>query len=149
MKSIDKKKRMETDAEWEVWYQDTFDRECPRQVEIFGQGLVEGLIELWTRQLFETVQANGQKNFSRFNLWWKQEGESIEVVGEWEGMVRLRGWIYDDKQPRNKGCKDLLKRIVIAHKNHILNGETSEKILAAAKASENRQEFEEYLLSLQ
>lgn len=145
MGSLEELKSLATDAEWEVWYQDTFDRECPRQVVIFGQGLVEGLIELWSRHLYETVQANGQKNFSRFNLWWKQENKSIEVVGEWEGVVRLRGWVYEDKRQTNKEDTDLLKRITIAHKNQILNGETSEKILAAAKALENREEFEQWL----
>ena len=76
-----------SEAEWEVWYQDTFDRECPRQVEVAGRGLVEGLIQLWARHLFETVQADGQRGFSRFNLWWKQERRSVVVVGEWEGEV--------------------------------------------------------------
>jgi len=142
-------KTLETDAEWEVWYQDTFDRECPRQVEVFGQGLVEGLIELWTRHLFETVRANGQKNFSRFNLWWKQESKSIEIMGEWAGAVRLRGWVYGDKRQRNKGNQGLLNRIASVHKNQILNGETSEKILAAVNESETREDFEGWLLSLQ
>ena len=149
METPEKMKSLETDAEWQVWYQDTFDRECPRQVEISGQGLVEGLTELWSRHLHETVQANGERGFSRFNLWWKQESKSIEVVGEWEGVVRLRGWVYRDKQQKNKKQTDLLKRIAIAHKNRILNGETSEKILATAKAKETREEFEEWLLSLQ
>ena len=149
MGSIEKMKSLETDAEWEIWYQDTFDRECPRQVEIIGQGLVEGLIGLWTRHLYETVQANGQRGFSRFNLWWKQESKSIEVVGEWEGVVRLRGWVYEDKQQKNKRHTALLKRIAIAHKDQILNGQTSEKILATAKAIETREKFEEWLLSLQ
>lgn len=86
------------EAEWEVWYQDTFDRECPRQIEIAGLGLVNGLIELWARHLYETVQANGQKGFSRFNLWWKQKGQSIQVIGEWEGLIQLREWIFGGKQ---------------------------------------------------
>ena len=51
-------------AAWELWYQDLFDRECPRQVEVRGQGLVQGLAELWARHLFETVQVDGQKGLS-------------------------------------------------------------------------------------
>ncbi len=138
-------KSLETNAEWQIWYQDTFDRECPRQVEISGRGLVEGLIELWTRHLYETVQANGQKSFSRFNLWWQQEHKSIKVVGEWDGAIRLREWIYADKRRPNKAYKDLLKRIAITHKNQILNHKTSAEILAAAKASENCEAFEAWL----
>ena len=67
------------DAEWEVWYQDLFDRECPRQVEVSGRGLAAGLSELWARHLFETVGVDGQKGFSRFNLWWKQPKKSVMV----------------------------------------------------------------------
>ena len=152
MASIDKLKSLNSETEWEIWYQDTFDRECPRQVEIAGQGLLEGLIELWTRHLFETVQANGWKGFSRFNLWWKQERKSIEIVGEWEGLVRLRGWVYGGQRQTGRGYvekvdKELLNKVAAAHENHILSGETSEEILAAAKASGRREDVEEQLLS--
>ena len=37
------------ETEWEVWYLDTFDRECPPSVDVRGRGLVRGLIELWAR----------------------------------------------------------------------------------------------------
>ena len=48
-------------AVWQVWYQDNFDRETPRRVEVEGEGLVLGLAELWSRHLFETVQADACK----------------------------------------------------------------------------------------
>ncbi len=145
--------RLESEAEWEVWYQDTFDQESARQVEVVGQGLVEGLIELWARHLFETVQASGQQGFSRFNLWWKQERRSIEVVGEWDGQVRLRGWVFAGDRQANtgyaeKGDKSLLNLIAASHKDLILRGETSEAILATAKASGGREDFVERLLSM-
>lgn len=128
-------------AEWEVWYQDIFDRECPRQIEVAGRGLAAGLTELWARHLSETVQANGQKGFSRFNLWWKQEKKSVEVAGAWVGMVRLREW--------GSGDKELLMRIAALHGCLILAGQTSEGILAAAEASERREEFERRLLRME
>jgi hypothetical protein len=141
------------DAEWEIWYQDTFDRECPRQVEIAGLGLVKGLIELWSRHLFETVQANGRKGFSRFNLWWKQEGRSIEVVGEWVGSTRLREWVFGDKQHAytgyEEGDKELLMKVAVTHSNLVLAGQTSEAILLAARASASREDFEARLLNLE
>jgi len=135
------------EAEWEVWYEDRFDRECPRQVEIAGRGLAEGLIELWARYLFETVQANGQKGFSRFNLWWKQKGQSIEVVGAWAGSIRLREWVFGDKRQAREGYvqdgdEDLLAKLAMAHGNLILAGRTSEAILEAASASSDREDFE-------
>jgi hypothetical protein len=144
----------ESEAEWKVWHQDNFDRECPRQVEATGQGLLEGLIELWARHLYETVQANGQPGFSHFNLWWTQKGISVEVLGEWDGQVRLRGWVYRNMRQANKGYleqadKELLYLIAGYHKNLILRGETSEAILAAVKASGSREAFIKQLLNIE
>lgn len=141
------------EAEWEIWYQDTFDRECPRQVEIAGIGLLKGLIELWARHLFETVQVDGQRGFSRFNLWWKQKGRSIEVVGEWVGLTRLREWVFGDKQQAHKGCvqegdDELLVKVAMTHSNLALVGQTSEAILVAARTSVSREDFEARLLNL-
>jgi hypothetical protein len=142
------------DAEWEVWYQDTFDRECPRQVEVSGRGLAAGLTQLWVRHLFETVRADGGKGFSRFNLWWKQERKSVEVVGKWSGMVRLREWVFGGKRRLSKGYveegeKGLLMRLATIHGYLILAGQTSERILAVAEDCVNREDFERQLLSLE
>jgi hypothetical protein len=142
-----------SEAEWEVWYQDTFDRECPRQVEVAGRGLVEGLIQLWARHLFETVQADGQRGFSRFNLWWKQERRSVVVVGEWEGQARLRRWVYGDERWTREGYidegdRDLLGQVASSHARRLLVGESSDAILEVAKASATRDDFVEHLLNL-
>ena len=140
-----------SEAEWEIWYQDLFDRECPRQVEIRGQWLVEGLIELWARHLFETIQSTKPQRFSRFNLWWRQERQSVEIVGEWEGQVRLRGWVFRDTMGTTTSSVEgkeyaLLKRVAVTHKNHILRGGTSEEILGLAKSAQSRADFEKQLL---
>lgn len=132
------------EAIWQIWYEDTFDRETLRQIETSGQGLTAGLVELWSRHLQETVQAGGEKGFSRFNLWWKQERKSVEVVGEWSGQVRLREWIYG-----GAGDKKLLQRVAAAHTILIRNGKTSETILAAAETTANRQDFAALLRHLE
>lgn len=141
------------DAQWQVWYQDTFDRECPRQVDVSGQGLVAGLAELWARHLFETVRADGSQGFSRFNLWWKQRSESVVIAGDWGGMVRLRKWLFGEKQRMSRGYvgeadAGLLLRIVTAHAHLTLAGQTSEPIFSAAMASADRKDFEDRLLVL-
>ena len=141
------------EAEWQVWYQDTFDRECPRQIEVVGRGLAAGLTELWARHLFETVRTDGQKGFSRFNLWWKQERKSLEVAGEWGGMIRLREWVFGDKRRLyrrrvEEGDAGLLMKVAAVHGCLILAGQTSDRILAAAEDSVNREDFEKQLLSL-
>ncbi len=68
------------DAEWDVWYQDLFDRDTPRQVEVSVWGLVTGLAELWARHLFETIEVDGQKGFSHFNLWWYITTSAIGIL---------------------------------------------------------------------
>ena len=143
----------EAEATWKLWYQDMFDRECPRKVEVHGQGLVQGLAELWARHLFETVQADGQKGFSRFNLWWQQKNESIEITGAWEGMVRLRQWVFDSQRTASRGYLDdgdreLLMEIALAHSYLIMAGQSSEPILSAALNFTRREVFQEELLNL-
>ena len=131
------------EAEWQVWYQDTFDRDCPRQVEAEGRGLAAGLAELWARHLRETVGADGQAGFSLFNLWWQQEARSVEVVGSPDGLARLRAWVCDDE-----GDRALLWRLAAAHARLLAAGESSEAIVAAAERCASREEFGGELRSL-
>lgn len=142
----------EPEAEWEVWYEDTFDRECPRQVQAAGRGLATGLIELWRYHLRETVQADGRKGFSRFNLWWKQAGISVNVVGDWEGMVRLRGWIFGSQRRPRMGHaqhrRDLLMTVAATHSSLVAADKTSAEIAEAALVAESREDFENRLSRL-
>jgi hypothetical protein len=139
-------------AEWQVWYEDTFDRESPRSVDTSGRGLVRGLMELWARHLCETVTAEGSRGFARFNLWW--EGGSIEIDGNWEGAVRLRDWVFG-KRPIRKGYveeadADLLSRIAAAHAGLVLvrRSQACAPILEAAAAAADRRDFEKRLAHL-
>ena len=133
-------------AEWEIWYQDNFDLECPRQMELSGRGLIKGLIELWARHLYETIQPSGFIGFSRFNLWWKQRVCSISIVGEKAGQIKLRQWVYGERRSNYLGCmfvadKDLLQVIAEIHSKLIISGQSSETIVAEALLSNNTEEF--------
>lgn len=137
------------EAEWEIWYRDTFDRESPPSVDARGRGLVEGLMELWARHLFETVRPGGGKGFSRFHLRYKEAG--IHIVGSWEGAVHLRLWVYGDEAHTQAGYvaaadPDLLRRIAVTHAHLVVTGQTCEPILAAATEAADRQAFEARLL---
>ncbi len=139
-----------SEAEWTLWYEDTFDRACPRQIEMTGRGLVQGLIELWARYLFETVRPDGRLGFSRFNLWWKQAGQSIEVLGSGQGAARLRDWIFGDERSTDNGYvqagdTDFLYKLAKLHARLILFDRTSETILEAAGMAKNRADFERWL----
>jgi hypothetical protein len=141
------------EANWELWYQDLFDRECPRKVDSRGQGLVQGLTALWAHHLSETVQVNGQKGFSRFNLWWRQQQLSIEITGDWQGMVRLRGWVFGSRSAASRDHlddedRDLLRDVALAHSCLVLAGQSSEPILAAAQNCERREAFQEHITNL-
>ena len=137
----------EPDAVWQIWYEDTFDRETPRRVEVSGEGLALGLTELWSRHLFEAVRADGSKGFCRFNMWWVQVGKSIVIKGAWGGMVKIRNWVYGDKQDTKDG--DLLMRLASIHGCLVVEGGTSEDIFIAAEGAENREDFENQLASLE
>jgi hypothetical protein len=138
------------DANWQLWYQDTFDRETPRQVEASESGLTVGLVALWERHLRERVTARGGKGFARFNLWCLEEGVSIEVEGVWAGQVRLREWVYgvvalDGRLDESQKDVDLLRLVAERHTDLILKGENSEPILAAAAAAESKDDFRQEL----
>ena len=68
------------ETEWKLWYQDTFDWETPRKVELAGRGLEQGLKALWERHLRERVTANGGEGFSRFSLYCIDNAISIEIT---------------------------------------------------------------------
>jgi hypothetical protein len=134
------------EAEWEVWYRDTFDRECPPSVDVSGRGLAQGLMELWARHLFETVRPGGKQGFSRFHLR-SQVTQIVEVKGDWKGATHLREWVFGAKEQSYKGyVKEgdtrLLNKIAVSHAKLILGNQPGEQILAAAAACVDRQDFE-------
>jgi hypothetical protein len=83
-----------------VWYRDTFDRETRPSVDVRGQGLVEGLTELWARHLFETVRhggGEGQTAIARTRALNEQvaellEGYSDAVLSEVVVAGRVTRW---------------------------------------------------------
>ena len=75
---------------WKVWHTDLFDRECPPNVEVTGDGLVRGLVELWTRELHQ-----GLAGLSGFALHWNGQAQPIKIVtGNIYALDKLRGWAF-------------------------------------------------------
>jgi len=139
------------EVEWEVWYRDTFDRECPPRVEARGWGLVQGLMELWARHLFETVRPGGGQGFSRFHLRW-EPAQFVQIRGDREGATRLRAWVFGEQEHTERGYVGagdgrLLSQIAAAHAGLLGTGRSGEEILAAAAQARNRRDFERYLRS--
>jgi hypothetical protein len=139
-------------AEWEVWYRDTFDRECPPSIDARGRGLVRGLTELWARHLFETVRPGGGRGFSRFHLLWKP-ARAVAIDGDWRGATRLRSWIFGEKEHTRRGYvaegdARLLSQVAGAHATLLLAERSGAEILAAATAARDRGDFERWLTSI-
>jgi hypothetical protein len=138
-------------AQWEVWYRDTFDRECPPSIDVSGKGLVQGLTELWARHLFETIRPGGMTGFSHFHLRWEEGFVNIE--GDRQGAYRLREWIFGSKKHTRKGYiaagdARLLNKLSATHAALLLSGRSSQPILALAAAAKNRKEFEAQIADL-
>ena len=139
------------EAEWEVWYRDTFDRETRPSVDVRGQGLVKGLTELWARHLFETVRPGGGTGFSRFHLRWQDS--FAHVTGDSAGEIRLREWVFGDKTRSRKGYvregdARLLAQIAAAHAHLILAGQSGEPIVSLAASVKDLRDFEARLSDL-
>ncbi len=87
------------ETQWELWYQDTFDPESPREKELTGIGLKQGLRSLWAYHLYETVRPEGFIGFSHFNLWLIQQKLGIEIKGNLKGQINLRQWLFEGRGP--------------------------------------------------
>jgi hypothetical protein len=140
-------------AVWQVWYRDTFDRECSPGVEAEGVGLAQGLAELWARHLFETVREDGKRGFSRFHLWWQQKGESVRIPDDPAGVLRLRQWIFGAQRHTTRGYlaaadRRLLEKVALAHARLLVAGQTAQPIMAAARAAADQQDLEQHILRL-
>jgi hypothetical protein len=136
---------------WALWYQDTFDQDSSPSIEMRGQGLVNGLLELWARYLFETVLADGQRGFSHFHLRWEQV--QIDIQGGWQGSRRLRLWIFGAKTESFSGSVQeadtgLLNQVAHTHTILINRQQTADPILSLAGKVVNRTAFEDGLNNL-
>jgi hypothetical protein len=139
---------LNSSAEWEIWYRDLFDRDCPAKVEVRGYDLAKGLVQLWARHLFE-----GLDGLSRFTLLWKQENRWIDIVGDTKGARLLRTWTFGAKETADRGYlaeadASLLEIIAISHARLIAGNKTSELILGLAATAADRQNFERQLPTL-
>jgi hypothetical protein len=129
---------------WELWYRDTFDRDCPPAFDTRGTGLTAGLAELWARHLFETVQPDGAQGFSRFSLRWKS-GQA-EITGSSAGGKRLRGWLFGGRRDSVRGYVEeanamLLATLAVAHARRIDRPDAAAEILALAEESADAEDF--------
>jgi hypothetical protein len=88
-----------SDAEWQLWYHDTFDHDASPTLEREGMGFLNGLIMLWSKYLSERVGLDGQFGFSDFslrcndqNIFIRDENSKFNFCSK-EAM-RLRHWIF-------------------------------------------------------
>ena len=133
-------------AQWELWYQDTFDRESPRQKEVTGIGLKQGLCNLWAYHLYETIRPEGFTGFSHFNLWLNQKKLSIEIKGDLKGQIKLRQWLFEGRSAKllpllQIADETLVSLIAEFHIQLGLKEQTSARIIEMADAARDRDDF--------
>lgn len=131
--------------EWDLWYQDRFELGSPRRIELSGQGLANGLVELWARHLYETVQSDGVTGFAKFDLWWKNEFWPVLIFGDEEGQVKIRQWVYGggEANPNYLDTADrtLLAEIAETHAGLLRNELESDAIISIASGSKSKIDF--------
>jgi hypothetical protein len=137
--------------QWEIWYDDTFDRDAPSSVDVRGRGLAKGLAELWARHFFESVRSDGQQGFSSFQLHWKRG--NINILGDREGAKRLRDWLFGKKEHSYKGYvaeanSSLLNTLAHVHARLIDKRQVTQQMLAVAVIAKDRKDFEDRLYKL-
>jgi hypothetical protein len=106
---------------WQLWYDDTFDREAAPALQDSGTNIVDGLYELWFHTLQEGILENGSASFSRFHLTWGNTS-SIRVdvfVDSFHNpsLLKLRRWAHlapDHKNSEEHG-KAILLRVAQLH----------------------------------
>ncbi|MBG0788819.1 MAG: hypothetical protein H0S79_27325, partial [Anaerolineaceae bacterium] len=110
-----------------------------------GEGLANGLVELWARHLFETVQPDGQIGFAKFDLWWKNEFWPVLIFGDEGGQLKIRQWVYGEGEagPNYLDTADrpLLRAIAETHAQLLTNELESDEIITLASKSNSRAEF--------
>ena len=136
-------------AEWQLWVQDTFDRQTPRRVQARGAGLVKGLKALWAHHLLEGVTEGGGAGFARFNLWLPAQEQALSLPAEHPALARLRRWVFPHgasmPEPLQAADHALLALIAEAHARLLAQGKTSEPILLAAGEAADEKAFAAWL----
>jgi hypothetical protein len=140
------------DSEWEVWSEDTFDREARPTMDTRGKGLLDGLTALWIRFLLETARYEGNQGFTRFYLR-RPPAAAINIKGSSEGAKRLRHWVFGTKKREIRNYlkvadRWLLEVIISIHAGLLGNEQSSEPILNIAAEEADQQGFESRMVEL-
>jgi hypothetical protein len=136
---------------WELWYQDQFDWDCPRKVEVRGKGIMNGLRILWQYHLQESITPEGQPGFSKFNLWLPTLKRSIEISAESSRMAKIRDWVLGlgtSVPDPSWGDNSLLDLIAQAHYYLVVGDQNEDEIVEMAAGSEDGIEFSRKLSGL-
>ena len=139
-------------VEWEVWSEDTFDREARPIKDAGGQGLLDGLTALWLRFLLETIRYEGNQGFTRFYLR-HPPAAALTIKGPIDGAARLRYWVFGtDKREISDYLKVadrwLLELIISVHARLLVDESSSEPILKIAVEAADQSRFEAHLAEL-
>jgi hypothetical protein len=146
-----------SDAEWQVWYHDSFDHDASPTLNREGVGFLNGLIVLWSYYLSERVGVDGQFGFSDFSLRCNDQfvfireddstlSSSLTICKQ---ALKLRLWIFGDAEYVHEPAdKDLLKAVAESHQKLLSVGRSSAALFALASKCKDSHAFRESLSSL-
>ncbi|HSL31334.1 MAG TPA: hypothetical protein VK900_19185 [Anaerolineales bacterium] len=89
---------LDASTPWQLWYSDTFDRDSPASLQASGEGILQGLTELWRYTLQEGIHYNGSASFSYFyltvgNTAWARVDVSVQPFHN-PALMKLRQWAH-------------------------------------------------------
>lgn len=123
---------------WDLYYRDTFDRDCPPMVTKKGMGLAQALFYLWQYTLTEGIVQDGRRSFSGFSLDFAPAIEqlecarwldlrsfynSIDTFGSQKGLAHFRSYVYGEREQIQKretyikGGKQVLEAAAVYHRS--------------------------------
>jgi hypothetical protein len=146
-----------SEAEWQVWYHDSFDHDASPLLNREGVGFLKGLIVLWSYYLSERVDNNGQFGFSDFSLRCNDQcvfihgdGSSLGVSGTvCKQHLKLRLWIFGDAEYVHEPAdNDLLTAVAESHQKLLSVGRSSAALFALASKCKDSHEFRQSLSAL-
>ncbi len=146
------------DLTWAISARDTFDRESPTSAELTGRGVIPGLMELWAKFLFETVQLSqrhhgdgvrtqeASRGFTEF--WLQFDGQGADHIdGDFACAGRIRHWIYGAtrhtmRRAIDEADQELLRTIALAHARvRVAHGRDAGTTILACATDDDRDGF--------
>jgi len=140
-----------SESVWKIIHEDLFDRDVRPTVDAEGQGLADGLSELWARYLISQIGPGGVGGLARFSLSWS--GAGVQMPPASKAGSQVREWVFGAKPDTSRGYRsagdsELLDLIGRVHAGLLVAGRSGDEVLDLAGAADTKEAFAEALGAL-